>query len=83
MGKKAAPTGAYLKFDDAVMLMHRRESRLVKMHCKNGAPPKFYIAPRGGAVKPDDAEKIMARLDVRGMKDGLFPGLDQTWRMVR
>jgi hypothetical protein len=34
-------------------------------------------------VKPDDVEKILKRPDIRGQKDCLFPGLDQTYRMTR
>jgi hypothetical protein len=76
-----APKGTYLRFDNAVNLMHRKESRLVQMNTPTGK--KFFILPRGGAVKDADAKAIMARPDIVGMKDALFPGLDQTFRMVR
>jgi hypothetical protein len=58
--------------------MHRADTRMAKMHTPSG-----FILPRGGRVKPADAEKILARPDIRGQEDCLFPGLSQTWRMVR
>jgi len=35
----------------------------------------------GGLVSPATAEKIKQHPLVRACKDGLFPGLDQTWRL--
>ncbi len=41
----------------------------------------YYLVP-GGHVSAEIAEKIKARPDVIGGADGLFPGHDQTWRIV-
>jgi hypothetical protein len=73
--------GRYLNFDQAIMLLHRKDVRMAKMNTNAG--PQFFIFPGGGRVKPDDVEKILKRPDIRGQKDCLFPGLDQTYRMMR
>ena len=73
--------GAYLRLDQALNLMHRADTRMAKMHTPSGL--QWFILPRGGRVRPADAEKILARPDIRGQEDCLFPGLSQTWRMVR
>jgi xanthine/CO dehydrogenase XdhC/CoxF family maturation factor len=39
-----------------------------------------YIVP-GGHVERDVAEKIKKHPLVQGGTDGLFPGMDQTWRL--
>jgi hypothetical protein len=71
----------YLPYDSAVMLMHRKGTRLTKMHTRTG--PQYFVLPHGGPIKTEDAEKILAREDIHGLKDALFPGLDQTWMMTR
>lgn len=62
----------------------RTGSALLRMNGNTGGPDgaNFYIVP-GGAVDPHTANAIMKRVDVRGSKDGLFPGHDQTWRFIR
>jgi hypothetical protein len=72
--------GTYLRLQRATDLMHHADARLVKMHVKDGMA--WFILPHGGAVKDDDAKKIIARPDICAMEDSLFP-LSQTWRMVR
>ena len=57
----------------------RTGSRLVHMHVKLG--PSWYIIP-GGPVADAIAEKLRTHPAVIGGEDGLFPGLDQTWRMA-
>jgi hypothetical protein len=52
---------------------------MVKMNTIRGM--EWFILPTGGAVSSGDAAKILARPDIRGQKDCLFPRLDQT--MVR
>jgi hypothetical protein len=74
--------GHWLQLDKAVLLMHRPESRMAKMNTPVG-PQWLVIARDGGYVKPEDAIKIIARPDIVGMEDALWPGLDQTYRMVR
>jgi hypothetical protein len=54
---------------------------MAKMHTTLGK--EWFILPSGGRVAPRDAEKILARPDICAMEDGLFPGLSQTWHMVR
>jgi len=74
-------TKQYLRLNHAIDLLHQKDSRMAKMHTTSGV--EWFILPRGGAVKSDDAAKILARPDVCAMEDSLFPGLSQTWRMVR
>lgn len=66
----------------AMDLMHRTGTRLVKMR-SDGAPGGFsyYLVP-GGYVEPSTAEKIKGHPYVQAMEDGLFPGHDQTWRLL-
>jgi hypothetical protein len=82
----------YLPFDQAVILMHYKDTRLMEMHTAHGlqwfvlspgARRKRKSSSHGGRIKPEDAKKILARPDVRGAEDGLFPGIGQTYRMVR
>jgi hypothetical protein len=70
-----------LTLKDAIERLHHKDSRLAKMHTSTG--PQWFILPEGGAVRDQDAEKILARTDIKGQQDALFPGLDQTFRMVR
>jgi hypothetical protein len=60
--------------------MHRSGTRLVKMNAgRRGL--EFYVIP-GGPVTAETAKAIIAMPNVVGGKDGLFPGLDQTWRII-
>lgn len=65
----------------ATDLMRLPGTRLVRMFTV-GSPDGFahYVIP-GGYVEPDVAEKIKARDDVVAGRDGLFPDIDQTWRI--
>src|SRR5262245_6091669 len=65
----------------ALELMRKPETRLVKMFTK-ASPEGFahYVLP-GGYVSSATAEKIKQHPLVHASKDGLFPGLDQTWRL--
>jgi MOSC domain-containing protein YiiM len=69
-----------LRLNKALDLLHRKDSRIMLMHTKDG--PEFYVVP-GGRVRADDAQKILARPDIVPFDDGLFPGNSQTWHMVR
>jgi hypothetical protein len=68
-----------LRLNAAVMLMHRPGTFLMKMHDKDGTA--FFVVP-GGRLRNDDAEKIIARTDIVPDNNGLFPGVDQSWRMM-
>ena len=68
-----------LTYDAAMVLMRRPCARLVRMHDRHAAG--YYVVP-GGAVERAVAGKIIAHPLVRGRRDGLWPGHDQTWRMV-
>lgn len=63
----------------AMDLMHRTGTRLVKMSHGDGF--KYYLVP-GGYIEPATAEKIKSHPYVQAMEDGLFPGHDQTWRLL-
>jgi hypothetical protein len=71
----------YLPFDQAVILMHYKDTRMMEMHTAHGlqwfvlslgARRKRKSSSHGGRIKPEDAKKILARPDVRGAEDGLF-----------
>jgi hypothetical protein len=68
-----------LAYDKAMALMRRPDTRLIQTHGGRGAG--YYVVP-GGPVEDLVATKIMAHPLVRGGRDGLFPGHDQTWRML-
>jgi hypothetical protein len=70
----------YLKYDKVIDLLHRRDGRLVKMHVAGGKSEYFVLPLPGGRVALEDAEKIINRDDIVAGHDGLFPGMDQTWR---
>jgi hypothetical protein len=61
--------------------MHQRDTRLAQMHTTSGM--EWFLLPTGKPVTPEVAAKILARPDVVGGKDALFPGLDQTYALVR
>lgn len=71
-----------LSFKRACELMGLPGTRLVRMRSAE-SPSGFahYVVP-GGSVTPDTAAKIKARGDVVAGQDGLFPGHDQTWRVL-
>jgi hypothetical protein len=64
----------------AVDLMHRG-SVLIKTNGNGNVQSEYFVVP-GGRVTPLVAEEIMNLPNVRGAKDALWPGLDQTWRCV-
>jgi hypothetical protein len=73
-----------LTYDQALASLHHKDSRLANMHTSGGLREWFMLSPGGsGRVKPDDAARLLARSDIRGQRDSLFPGLDQTFRLVR
>jgi hypothetical protein len=72
-----------LKYDAAIEALRKPDARLVRLN--NGRAPGGYFVTGvrgGGHVDDAVAAKIMKHPLVRGGKDGLFPGHDQTWRML-
>ena len=69
-----------MRLKAAEMAMHRRDAFLMKMCTVHG--PEFFIVP-GGRVRSDDAAKIIARPDVIPHDNGLFPGVERSWKLVR
>jgi hypothetical protein len=61
----------------AVELMRDRGCRLAKMNTRHGV--KWFLIPHG-EVSTETASKIRSMPQVAPSRDGLFPGLDQTWR---
>lgn len=85
--KRIRPLGKEARLDlrDALELMRVDGHRLMLMHSNNAKPGDpvgraYYVVP-GGYVNASDAQKIIARDDVRPFDEGLFPGCTQSWRM--
>ena len=71
-----------LGYARAIEAMRRPETRLVRMNNgQTGGGFAFYVVP-GGRVEDSVADQIVAHPLVRAGHDGLFPGHDQTWRMI-
>jgi hypothetical protein len=68
-----------LEYDRAIEAMRKPEARLVRMNGGRGAG--YFVVP-GGPVERAVAVKVMNHPLVRAGRDGLFPGHDQTWRML-
>jgi len=68
-----------IRIKQALELM-RAGSALVHMH---GTPQTEWFIVPGGPVSDITAEKIRSHALVKGQADGLFPKLDQTWRMFK
>jgi hypothetical protein len=69
-----------LRLKAAELLMHKPYTYLMQMHTSAG--PEWFVVP-GGRVRSDDAAKIIARPDVVPHDNGLFPGIEQSWKLVR
>jgi hypothetical protein len=65
----------------ALNLMRKPGARLVCHHNSRG-DAQYYIVP-GGALDSAIAEAVKNHPQVGGGQDGLWPGLDQTWRLVK
>ena len=72
-------TSPALKLEQALQRM-RSGARLVHMHGP-ASGPSWLIVP-GGPVNDIVASKVREHPAVVAGADGLFPGHDQTWRMV-
>jgi hypothetical protein len=62
----------------AIDLM-RLGSVLIKQHNEDGTMG-HYLAP-GGYVEPTVAEKLKRHPLIHAGSDGIWPGLDQTWKL--
>jgi len=60
----------------------RNGSALVHMQGGNRRELKWFVVP-GGPVDNEVSERIRKRPDIVSNHDGLWPGYDQTWRMIR
>jgi hypothetical protein len=70
-----------LKLEQALQRM-RCGARLVRMHGALNGSSIWCVIP-GGITTDVVASKIRAHPAVVAGEDGLFPGHDQTWRMIR
>jgi hypothetical protein len=77
-GKPARKSKAQRELERATEMLRKPGARLVRMFTKNPAEFQWYIIP-GGAIGIHVAEKLIERPDVFPGRDGLFPGIDQTW----
>jgi hypothetical protein len=73
---------SYLTLNKAMLAMQRPDASLIKMHVQGGGS-EWFVTPKAGPVKPSVAAAILARPDVVGMEDGLFPGCSQSYRIAR
>jgi hypothetical protein len=60
-------------------LLRQPGATLVRAYA--GGNPQYRIFPDGWLVPEEIATKLIALPDVRGQGDGLFPGLDESWRL--
>jgi hypothetical protein len=69
-----------LKLHGAIDLMRRRDARMIQTNTDNRV--EHWITP-GVYIDATLAAQIKAHPQVEAGKDSLFPGLDQTWRLMR
>jgi hypothetical protein len=69
-----------LTLHGALNLLRRPESRMVQTNI-NGNRADYHIVPACVRVEPKLAAQIKAHPQIRGGKDSMWPGLDQTWRI--
>lgn len=67
-----------IKLNRAIDLLRLPDRRLIKQ-THNGRT-RHFIVP-GGDVNDDVAQKIKEHPLVCGERDGLFPDMEQTWRI--
>jgi hypothetical protein len=63
----------------ALEAMNRKNAALIHANIRG----RHWFVEGVGEVTSETAAAICARPDVVGAKDSLWPGLDQTWRMLR
>jgi hypothetical protein len=69
-----------LTLNSAMDLMRRPDERMVQTNTR--AQAEHWIVPSGVYVDPVLAAAIKAHPQVRAGKDGMWPGHDQTWRVM-
>jgi hypothetical protein len=69
-----------LRLKEAEPLMLKPDTYLMRMHTNTGL--EWFVVP-GGRVRGDDAAKIIERPDIVPHDNGLFPGIDQSWKLTR
>lgn len=78
--KTVRKTKDQCELERATEMLQKPGARLVRMFTKNPAEFQWYIIP-GGPVGIHVAAKLIERPDIIPSKDGLFPRIDQTWRL--
>jgi len=68
-----------LSYRRAVDRMRQPGTRLIKTHGPHG---HVHCVVPGGHVEPATAERLKKHPLVQAGMDGLFPGHEQTWRLV-
>ena len=68
----------YIGLKKSFDLMHRKGTRLIKQVAHGET--HWYVVP-GGLVTEETAERIREHPLVYSGKDGLWPGMEQIWRM--
>lgn len=58
----------------------RAGARLMRMHTVNGM--KWYLVP-GGEVSEEIANNLIKEPDIKPGNDGMFPGISQTWGIIK
>jgi hypothetical protein len=66
---------------DQALTRMREGSTLISMSPKHPKDYRWFVVP-GGPIKPETADKIKNHPSVVASKDGLWPGHDQTWKML-
>lgn len=79
--KATRKTKAQRELERATEMLRKPGAALIRSHSRNPAEFQWFITP-GTRISNDIAAKLIERPDVRGSKDGMWPGLDQTWRFV-
>jgi hypothetical protein len=69
-----------LSLRQAEMKLRKPDSYLMKLNTVSGA--KYFVVP-GGPVSDATARAILARPDIESRDNGLFPGVEQSWRIKR
>jgi hypothetical protein len=64
----------------ALNFLRRLDARMIQTNI-NGERCEYWIVPGGVRIEPKVAAQIKVHPQVRSGKDGMFPGLDQTWRI--
>ena len=72
---------AKLTFHKALDLLRRNGARMIQTNI-NGDRAEYWMYPSGIRVEPSLAAKLKLHPQVKPGSDGIWPGHDQTWRIV-